>query len=334
MIDWASGWFPCSYDSEKLNSGLIASLLPTGEIEWITHKKTIVEGSYSAKFTLKAHTQNLIYFSGNPSKFLQGHNLFGSNDLRSLLTKTFNELLKKEDLGLRPDPFQLENIYDGNYLLTRVDINETWHLDSEKDVLAWIRAVGEKAFLKHRGTGQFKGDTSYFGKDSERWGLKCYSKGQEIKVKGRQLPIELQIPEMLEYASKALRIEAFIRQKELNKKRLNQVSDWDIDTAEVLLLEYLSKLELGDIYMLKDDVLNSLPPKLRMVYQSWLNGDDLKVILPRPTFYRYRKQMLAYGLDISTKSPKEKSNVIPLVRVLEAKPVGIPHWAYEKGLVA
>ena len=63
MIDWASGWFPCSYDSEKLNSGLIASLLPTGEIEWISHKKTIVEGSYSAKFTLKAHTQSLIYFS-------------------------------------------------------------------------------------------------------------------------------------------------------------------------------------------------------------------------------------------------------------------------------
>ena len=39
MIDWASGWFPCSYDSEKLNSGLIASLLPTGEIEWVTHKE-------------------------------------------------------------------------------------------------------------------------------------------------------------------------------------------------------------------------------------------------------------------------------------------------------
>ncbi|WP_410204808.1 phage/plasmid replication protein [Acinetobacter baumannii] len=37
---------------------------------------------------------------------------------------------------------------------------------------------------------------------------------------------------------------------------------------------------------------------------------------------------------MSTKSPKEKSNVIPLIRVLEAKPVGIPDWAYEKGLVA
>jgi II/X family phage/plasmid replication protein len=56
--------------------------------------------------------------------------------------------------------------------------------------------------------------------------------------------------------------------------------------------------------------------------------------LSRPTFYRYRTQLLKYGVDISTKSPKEKSNVIPLIRVLEAKPVGIPDWAYEKGLVA
>ena len=51
-------------------------------------------------------------------------------------------------------------------------------------------------------------------------------------------------------------------------------------------------------------------------------------------FYRYKKALREYGVDISTKSPKEKSNIIPLVRYLEAKPVGIPDWAYEKGLVA
>ena len=110
-------------------------------------------------------------------------------------------------------------------------------------------------------------------------------------------------------------------------------SNWDIDTAEQLLLEYISKLEMSDVYMLKDDVLDSLPPRLRLTYQAWLNGDDLKSVLPRPTFYRYRKQILEYGIDISTKSPK-KNNVIPLIRVLEAKPVGIPDWAYERNLVA
>ncbi|TDH86550.1 phage/plasmid replication protein, partial [Acinetobacter baumannii] len=48
----------------------------------------------------------------------------------------------------------------------------------------------------------------------------------------------------------------------------------------------------------------------------------------------YRKQTVEDGIDIATKSPKEKNNVIPLIRVLEAQPVGIPDWAYERNLVA
>ena len=139
---------------------------------------------------------------------------------------------------------------------------------------------------------------------------------------------------MLEYADKALRIEAFIRQLELKRRGLHLVSNWDIDTPTELLLECISKLELSDVYMLKDDVLDSLPHRLRLTYQSWLNGDDLKQILPHNTFYRYKKALREYGIDISAKPPKEKNNVIPLIRFLEAKPVGIPDWAYEKNLVA
>lgn len=46
--------------------------------------------------------------------------------------------------------------------------------------------------------------------------------------------------------------------------------------------------------------------RLRMVYQSWLNGDDLKQIMTKPTFYRVRKQLEKYGVDIATATPKEK----------------------------
>lgn len=334
MIDWVSAILPCKHDPSKLISGLVMSFDAQGNNEWTVNKTLSVEGSYSSKIQIKSHTENQIYISGNPTKFLQGHNLFGSNDLVSIMGKFFDELLKHENLGLCPDPFQYANIKDGHYELTRVDVNETWHLNSQKDVQAWIRAVGETAYLKHRGAGQFSGDTAYFGKNSRRWALKCYSKGLEILAKGHKLPPELAIPEMLEYAQKALRIEGVTRQLELKRRQLHVASNWDIDTAEELLLEYISKLEMSDVYMLKDDVLDSLPPRLRLAYQAWLNGDDLKAVLPRPTFYRYRKQILEYGVDISSKSPKEKSNVIPLIRVLEAKPVGIPDWAYERNLVA
>ena len=334
MIDWVSAILPCKHDPSKLISGLVMSFDAQGNNEWTVNKTLSIEGSYSSKIQIKSHTENQIYISGNPTKFLQGHNLFGSNDLVSIMGKFFDELLKHENLGLCPDPFQYANIKDGHYELTRVDVNETWHLRNKNEVLAWIRSVGETAFLKHRGAGQFSGDTAYFGKNSRRWSLKCYSKGHELTAKGHKLPKELATPEMLEYADKALRIEGVIRQLELKRRLLNVASNWDIDTAEELLLEYISKLEMSDVYMLKDDVLDSLPPRLRMVYQTWLNGDDLKQILPHNTFYRYKKALREFGIDISTKSPKEKSNVIPLIRVLEAKPVGIPDWAYERNLVA
>ena len=334
MIDWVSAILPCKHDPSKLISGIVMSFDAQGENEWTVNKTLTVEGSYSSKIQIKSHTDNQIYISGNPTKFLQGHNLFGTNDLVGLMGKFFDELLKHEQLGLCPDPFEYANIKDGHYELTRVDVNETWHLNNQKDVLSWIRAVGETAYLKHRGAGQFSGDTAYFGKNSRRWALKCYSKGLEILAKGHKLPPELSIPEMIEYAQKALRIEGVTRQLELKRRSLHVASNWDIDTAEELLLEYISKLEMSDVYMLDQSVLDTLPPRLRLTYQAWLNGDDLKSVFTHRTFYRVRKEMEKYGIDISTKSPKEKNNVIPLIRVLEAKPVGIPDWAYEKNLVA
>ena len=334
MIDWVSAVLPCKHDPSKLISGLVMAFDTQGNNEWTVNKTLSVEGSYSSKIQIKSHTENQIYISGNPTKFLQGHNLFGTNDLVGLMGKFFDELLKHKELGLCPDPFQYANIKDGHYELTRVDVNETWHLNNQKDVLSWIRAVGETAYLKHRGAGQFSGDTAYFGKNSRRWALKCYSKGLEILAKGHKLPPELSIPEMIEYAQKALRIEGVTRQLELKRRSLHVASNWDIDTAEELLLEYISKLEMSDVYMLDQSILDTLPPRLRLTYQAWLNGDDLKSVFTHRTFYRVRKEMEKYGIDISTKSPKEKTNVIPLIRVLEAKPVGIPDWAYEKNLVA
>lgn len=334
MIDWVTAILPCKHDPSKLISGMVMSFDSLGNPEWTVNKKLSVEGSYSSKIQIKSHTDNQIWISGNPTKFLQGHNIFGSNDLVHIMGLFFDALLKFDNLGLSPDPFQYAAIKDGHYALSRVDVNESWHLDNIKDVLAWIRALGTTAYMKHRGAGQFSGDTAYFGKTSRRWSLKCYSKGNEIAVRGHGLHPDLQIPELIQYANKSLRIEAVIRQLELKRIGLDVASNWDIDTAEELLLNYIQNLEMSDVYMLKDDVLDTLPTRLRMVYQSWMNGDDLKQIMTKPTFYRVRKQLEKYGIDIATPSPKEKTNVIPLIRVLEAKPVGIPDWAYEKRLVA
>ena len=84
---------------------------------------------------------------------------------------------------------------------------------------------------------------------------------------------------------------------------------------------------MNSVSTLPASVLDAMKPSLRMAYQSWESGVDLRAILPTRTFYRYRAELLPHGIDIAALNPKETSNVVPLVRVLEAVPAPVPDWA-------
>ena len=337
MIDWVTCILPCDHDHTKLFAGQVASISSAGVIEWTVEKDKDVEGSHSSNSKIRSMTDKTIRISGNPAKWLQGHNIFGTDDLVYLVNKFFTELLLKNglELGLSPDCFQLERIRLGAYQLLRVDINHSWLLDSRSSVLAWLRAAGNCARLKRRGAGQYASETLYFGKSSRRWAVKCYSKGHEINAKGHKLPKELQIPELLDFAEKALRIELVMRSMGLKYLNLDTAKDWSKDLPKVLLFQLvLDDLEMSDNMPLPDEVLKTIPPRLRHIYVLWKDGEDLRQSYSKAQFYRYRKAMLQYGIDISLIQEKEKSNVIPLIRYLEALPADIPQWAYDKGLVA
>lgn len=336
MIDWVSAILPCKHDTSRLLDGFVMSFDALGEQQWVCNKTLSVEGSYSSKIQIKSvpHTTNQIYISGNPTKFLQGHNLFGLNDLVRLMGDFFDALIE-QDIGLQPTGDQYDAIQTGNYSLTRVDVNESWHLKDRLEVLAFIRALGQTANMKRRGTFQYSGDTAYIGKNSRRWSAKCYSKGTEILAKGHRLPTELNTPEMVEYANKSLRLELVLRQLELKRRGLDTASNWSEDTARMLLQSMvLDNLELSDNMTLPDDILHTLPNKLRSTYVLWKDGEDLRQTLSKPTFYRHRIQLLEFGIDISIAQESKRNNIVPMIRYLEAEPVGVPSWAYQKGLVA
>ena len=335
MIDWVTAILPCDHDPSKLISGMVMSFDAKGESEWVVNKKLTVEGSHSTKIQIKSHTDSQIWISGNPAKFLQGHNIFGTDDLSYLMGRFFDALLTHDELGLTPTDVQYESIQAGSYSLKRVDINQSWLLRNRDDVLSWIRSAGACARLKHRGAGQYSGDTLYFAKHSRRWSVKCYSKGSEINAKGHQLPKDLQVPELIEWADRALRLELVLRSMQLKDMMLDIGSNWCSDTAKVLLCSLvLDNLELSDNMTIKCDILDTLPVRLRLVYQSWLSGEDLRKIMSKTAFYRWRKQLLEYGIDIAILNQDNRSNVVPLIRYLEAEPAQIPDWAYEKRLVA
>ena len=334
MIDWVTAKLPCN---NSLRSGCVAKLDSEGNVEWLSQSWLPVEGSYSTNFMVKSLTPETIQVSGNPAKWLQGHNLFGTNDLRKLMHLFFLSLHETlADEGLNPTIEQSERIEKGLYTVSRVDINETWHLDNQADVKSWIRAAGQKISMPYRGKGVFSGDTLYWGKGSKYFYLKCYSKGDEINSKKSNFPNELRTPQMLEYADKALRLELVLCSKALREFHINQPCVWSPDTARMLLLSHVKSLDMSNNFKLSDEKLESLPRKLRTYYKLWLHGEDLRSELSKPTYYRIRKQLKEYDIDIALVRDLDKpaDNVIPLIRVLEAEPVGIPDWAYEQNLVA
>ena len=77
---------------------------------------------------------------------------------------------------------------------------------------------------------------------------------------------------------------------------------------------------------LKDEHMAKLPTKVQGTYALWRQGFDMKTTLPNGTFYRHKSELKKFDIDISLPCEQENvSNVIPLIRVIEAKPVQIPN---------
>ncbi|HFX7289489.1 TPA: phage/plasmid replication protein, II/X family, partial [Escherichia coli] len=125
-----------------------------------------------------------------------------------------------------------------------------------------------------------------------------------------------------------------LRTTELIDLNLTLGSNWNIDTPNKLFSEYVGRIEMNQNAILTDEKIVKLPRKIQSTYLLWKQGANMKEMLPKPTFYRHRKELLSFGIDINfyCESP-DSNNVVPLVRTLEAKPAQIPTWVYEKGFI-
>lgn len=333
MIDWLSGKAFFMHTTEQLPSGSVVSVDSNGEIEWKTNKRIQVKGSYDSTFTIRTDPASeqlpgvftKIEFSGNPVKFIQGHNIWGSSDLTGLAYEAIVKALSS--LGLKLSDQENVFLFNGGFSLSRVDVNNMYSMGSLEAVNQWLSSA-EHCARTRMGKGHFSGNTLYFQKKSTRWSLKFYSKGLELKAIGHQLPKEFFKAESFHgFASDKLRAELTLRTKELKKLGLDKGAAWGDNEPNDVFIDYMSRLEMSEQKQL-DDLLLKIPRAFGMTYCSWKEGYDVKSLLPKNTFYRHRRLLLEHGIDISIPSGNKPNNVIPLMRVIEAVPADIPQWAY------
>lgn len=337
MIDWVS--CRIHWPHAPLETGQVISITREGEEEWRSVKRLPVEGSHSAVITVRSvgsageGMAEYLSVSGNPSKFLQGHNLFGSDDLLTLVYDTMRHIAAR--LRLDIDALTWARIKAGDYDVSMLDINYSFTLANQNDVMAWIHAAEFKSRSRFGRPVSHPG-TIYWNKHSRKWAIKAYSKFNEIArgPKDQRLPASLPFHDLLlQWSENILRIELRLI-KELRTLKLTKANDL-AQNIRGLFNSYQERILMNEQRRMTPEKLLSLPTKLRATYTLWAEGHHMASMLSKATFYRHRKELLEHGVDISITCDfaPETSNVVPFVRVLEAKPAQIPEWAFHYGLV-
>ncbi len=302
MIDWYSGLI--GYNGSHLRQNVLCELTPRGQVLWTVPRKLQVKGSYSSTVQLgrtsptdgmlnAATSRGLLcateclYLSGNPSKWLQGHNVFGPSvrDLGSVL----RSLVRSLPGELRPCDCDSESWAAVHR--SRVDVTTTVDMGSHRLVHEWLRAAASLTRSRH-GRALVSGDTVYWGKQSRRWTLKAYCKFCELKAHPPAVADWESV--LLPYTEGKLRIELCLRGPELKSRGT---------LDESVIWEYMERIEVGimkESFSATGTLDPDLPRGVRLTFQDWMLGVDVRQTLPRRTFYRHRRAILdRSGLDIA-----------------------------------
>lgn len=364
MIDWVS--FSVDYEGPELNGGYVVSLSPDGEIDYEIHKRLECEGSFDHKISARS-LANSLYVSGNPSKFLQGHNLFGTWDIHYLCLHTVLKIF--ENLEIK-SPITIKNLKNLDYKFTRIDITESFSLGSRLKAKDWIFACKSYLSSTHQETS-FDSGTCYIGKHSKRLTTKLYYKGDEFikhpcfvedenkyeilktwsldkiriefTLRGKWLEDYYYDENRQEYVKiptidknsfvSATDINSFFKKKYFSLNFARNLNSFVLQGTYKMMLE--KKVKLPKEACRVSVKLEDVPRAARGTFMMYQQGIDVKNYLPKATFYRHKKIIFdELGIDIKQPSDATRtSHVVPLIRAIEAVPAGVPLWSHEMGLV-
>lgn len=323
-----------------INGGHFLRVDECGEIERTTALRKRVLGSFEAALQIRAPGIHELEISGNPVKFVQGHNLWGTSCPSAAL---WAALLQLEASGALPVSLRSLGLLGPSSLaectqLSRVDctamlLGERW-MDVET-VLRSLRVAGR---LRDRGASglphpwpESQGGGVTFGgrpgQSARHRQLTFYAKGKEAKV--HPLPDAIgDDSELMQWVARCLRCEVRLGTNYLRKRGLRSLAAWTEETAGAEWAEMMERIDMNGSDE-KPEALEHLPPRLQAAYAAWLAGMDLRSMYARSRYYDYRREILkALGVDIAIPRPKDPTaEIIPFRRVIELRPAGRPAFA-------
>lgn len=338
MIDWLT--ISVDLRHKPLPSGRITSISPDGTIEFDIPKRLKASGSWNASTQVRSRgfirdgLATTLELHGNPSKFLQGHNAFGSDDLGYIAARWVERIC--EEFEIEIDQLQLKRIEGGHFKVTRIDINYMYRVMDSADANTFLQTLAETSGTKYQKALYQKGSV-YFNKTSRRFSFVFYRKDEELSVrrKDNRLQFDDETNKLLkDYCKNTVRIELRLLSLELKDKGFKSGADIQEYGITRLYKEYLSKIKVAGNMKITSEIEHNMPNRLRGTYQLWLSGYDVRSSMSDASYYRHKKELKDnYQIDISQIRRKAGSNVVSLSRVLELEPLQAPRFLYERNLI-
>ena len=320
QVDWITGI--CEAQAWRrarcpvYDTGRVIRLGPGGEVELMHSKGVLLEGSFENRLLVQSRTGSDLWISGNPVKWIQGHNLYGPSDPIELFFTAGGRV--REIAGLFPSAATWEaNDFLGPRF-TRIDLTRSYRFVSAAAARSWLRDVAASARSRRAGA-LYNNGTVTFGAGSTYWQMVCYHKGDELQARGRShgLPAELAHRERLEeWSQGVVRFEVRLRARELERLHLRE--EGPKSRPVELMPERWQPLELWSQYfgkvqwnqnarMVESDMIEAeLSRALRTTLTVWRAGKDPRTLMARNTFWRHRKALLdACGVDIASPPPEQ-----------------------------
>jgi hypothetical protein len=312
MIDWWSGL--TNFDAEGLRCGCVYKIDHNGLQEWNKTTWREVEGSYSSKIQVRRleneygvwlpggenGVKNLPHYpmqiSGNITKFLQGHNVFGP-DVEFYLPM-LRETVRRFPVGIRPPDVDKSDL---DVASVRMDLTKMFDLGSHQNVHDWLSHVGSASSCRHKSGIIRRGRTVYFGMHSKVWSGKAYCKVCELMQPGQSLPDKNLNELLVEFAQPLLRIEFVLRRPEIKK--------WSA-LGEDVFWHYFERINVGVIDMSVKRDISNLPKGAQLCFRQWYEGGDVRAMYSVRTFYRYRKFIFEeLKIDISCAATEQDTKL-------------------------
>ena len=320
MCDWLAGSHRFRVPRQPLNSGHVMKVTPDGEIEWLSQSwESIKCPSSDSSMRLKCDGKR-VWFSGNIGRFQEATNLLGFTvwqcieKLKRMLARMgYDEPEFGTQFRFDPDPgTPLADTWTGlacevgGTVLTRVDLAANFLCTSYSDLCGIVmgRRLGQHLPIAGR-----YGPTFGYGKRGGWWKAKIYDK--QAEQEGRRSPSA---------GATLARFEVELGREFLKRRGLDQCLAWGLcddeeaEMGKVLWAEFGGQVfrELVPTRSWGDE----MPDTLREKALRWKDGEDLRANLSKSQFYKVRKGLLAFGIDISV-----PCNVVALKPTVQA--VGI-----------